>query len=323
MLKRVVSIGIGLSMLLSMSAFAEITSSTTTTYNKTTKDISVSTTIDGANEGDKITYLVHKKSAALASLADTDIVYIDQKTAGSGGSVTPFSYKTASTNIGSTILVGGSAIDAPKTGVTVPGYVNVSGSDGTVLAIGTITTDSTTVDSQSLVKVVLDSSLNISKISTINGKDATDSLCFVGDAKVLWLDKSLLATDSATNIVVELNTASILNILGLNATKYGNDNVDAVSAFGQVVGSPDEYGIVFSTSEIKDDAEVTALGTDTATDLSDGAVVAFPSLGKNGEGKFVVQLVDSSLSGKTLHARVYTKTGDTYTFSSSNRSIID
>lgn len=321
MLKRVVSIGIGLSMLLSMSAFAEITSSTTTTYNKTTKDISVSTTIDGANEGDKITYLVHKKSAALASLADTDIVYIDQKTAGSGGSVTPFSYKTASTNIGSTILVGGSAIDAPKTGVTVPGYVNVSGSDGTVLAIGTITTDSTTVDSQSLVKVVLDSSLNISKISTINDNDATDSLCFVGDANVLWLDKSLLATDSATNIVVELNTASILNILGLNATKYGNDNVDAVSAFGQVVGSPDEYGIVFSTSEIKDDAEVTALGTDT--DLSNGAVVAFPSLGKNGEGKFVVQLVDSSLSGKTLHARVYTKTGDTYTFSSSNRSIID
>ena len=313
MLKRVVSIGIGLSMLLSMSAFAEITSSTTTTYNKTTKDISVSTTINGANDGDKITYLVHKKDAVLASLEGKDIVYIDQKTAGSGGSVAPFSYKTASTNIGSTILVGGSAINAPKEGVTVPGYVNVSGSDGTVLAIGTITTDSTTVNSQSLVKVVLDLSLNISKISKINDNDATDSLCFVGDANVLWLDKSLLATDSATNIMVELNDDSILNIIGLNATKFENDS--AVSAFGQVVGTPDEYGIVFSTAEINDGAEVTALGTDT--DLSNGAVVAFPSLGKNGEGKFVVQLVDSSLSGKTLHARVYTKTGDTYTFSSS------
>lgn len=317
MLKRVVSIGIGLSMLLSMSAFAEITSSTTTTYNKTTNDISVRTTIDGANDGDKITYLVHKKSAVLASLADTDIVYIDQKTAGSGGSVTPFSYKTASTNIGSTILVGGSTIDAPKAGVTVPGYVNVSGSDGTVLAIGTITTDSTTVNSQSLVKVVLDLSLNISKISKINGNDATDSLCFVGDANVLWLDKSLLATDSATNIMVELNDDSILNIIGLNATKFENDS--AVSAFGQVVGTPDEYGIVFSTAEINDGAEVTALGTDT--DLSNGAVVAFPSLGKNGEGKFVVQLVDSSLSGKTLHARVYTKTGSNYAFSSTDKSI--
>ena len=317
MLKRVVGLGIGLSMLLSMSAFAAVTSSTTTTYSTDSK-ISVTTTVSGADAGDKITYLVHKKGATLTDLQDSQIVYIDQVTV--GASAPSFTYKTETTNIGSTVLVGGSSITSPQTGVTVPGYVNVKSADGSVLATGDIKTESTDVAGSSLVKVTLSNSLNISSITKINGNSADDALCFVGGPDVLWVNKALLATDTATDIVVSISDSSVRDLLGLNKTTYTEDgeNLVAVSAFGQVVGPAAEYGIVFSTGEISDTMVPTEV--DDSTDLSSGAV-AFPALGKNGAGQFVVQLADNNLKGKTLHARAYTKDGNTYTYSTQDKVV--
>ena len=316
MLKRVVSIGIGLSMLLSMSAFA-ITSSTTTTY----KDgkITVTTNVSGLESGSKVTYLAFKNNGNnIANLADADITYIDQATLNSGETSKTFTYVTTDAKIASKVMVGGSAVTTPYND-EIPGYVTVVDASERVLAAGQITTDSESFEASSLVKVALDTAVNVSGITSVNGN--ADALCFMGNAKEMWIAKSDINTNGATKVVVTINDTPEISNLGLNGTSY--DNVVAASAFGQVIGSPAEFGVAFSLDKSLLEAEsvnVTSWGEDVV--LGEKNVVAFPSLGKNGEGQFVVQLADSGLSGRTLYARIYTKDSEgTYSFSANTYSL--
>ena len=325
MLKRVVSIGIGLSMLLSMSAFA-ITSSTTTTYDTTATDgsvkISVTTSVTGASEGDKITYLVHKKGAALASLADTDIVYIDQKTAGSGGSVAPFTYKTASTNIGSTILVGGSALTSPVSDA-MPGYVIIKNESGNEIAYGKIDSLSKSIGTDTLVKVTY-TSTNIPVIDSISSVSTKDvnigDIMFLSASDGFFISGSAIDSSAATIITVKTGS-SIIDTLGANSTDY--DGLTAISSYGKIVGdSSSTYGVVFSTNkdviEALNNAAPNSIFTDDSEFTADfTSCVAFPALGKGLDGTFVVQLADSSFKpGTTYYTRVYKCENNTYSYGS-------
>ena len=323
MLKRVVSIGIGLSMLLSMSAFA-ITSSTTTTYDTTATDgsvkISVTTSVTGASEGDKITYLVHKKGAALASLADTDIVYIDQKTAGSGGSVAPFTYKTASTNIGSTILVGGSALTSPVSDA-MPGYVIIKNESGKEIAYGKIDSASQLVGNDTLVKVTY-TSTNIpviDSISSVSTKDVNiDDIMFLSASDGFFISGSAIDSSAATIITVKTGSP-IIDTLGANSTAY--DGLKAISSYGKIVGDSSTYGVVFSTDRNAIETLNTApdsIFTDVSEFAADfSSCVAFPALGKGLDGTFVVQLADSGFTpGTTYYTRVYKCDNNTYSYGS-------
>lgn len=316
MLKRVVSIGIGLSMLLSMSAFA-ITSSTTTTY----KDgkITVTTNVSDLESGSEVTYLAFKNNGNnIANLADADITYIDQATLNSGETSKTFTYVTTDAKIASKVMVGGSAVTTPYND-EIPGYVTVVDASENVLAAGQITTDSESFEESSLVKVALDKAVNVSGITSVNGN--VEALCFMGNAKEMWIAKSDINTDGATKVVVTINDTPEISNLGLNGTSY--DGVVAASAFGQVIGSPAEFGVAFSLD--KSLLEATSVGVTSWGEevvLNENNVVAFPSLGKNGEGQFVVQLADSNLSGKTLYARIYTKDSEgAYSFSANTYSL--
>ena len=323
MLKRVVSIGIGLSMLLSMSAFA-ITSSTTTTYDTTATDgsvkIAVTTSVTGASEGDKITYLVHKKGVILASLADTDIVYIDQKTAGSGGSVAPFTYKTASTNIGSTILVGGSALTSPVSDA-MPGYVIIKNESGNEIAYGKIDSLSKSIGTDTLVKVTY-TSTNIpviDSISSVSTKDVNiDDIMFLSASDGFFISGSAIDSSAATIITVKTGS-SIIDTLGANSTDY--DGLTAISSYGKIVGDSSTYGVVFSTDRNAIETLNTApdsIFTDVSEFAADfSSCVAFPALGKGLDGTFVVQLADSGFtSGTTYYTRVYKCDNNTYSYGS-------
>lgn len=317
MLKRVVSIGIGLSMLLSMSAFA-ITSSTTTTYKN--GKITVTTNVSGLESGSKVTYLAFKNDGNnIANLADADITYIDQATLNSGETSKTFTYVTTDAKIASKVMVGGSTLTTPHNDV-IPGYVTVVNANGNVLAAGQITTDSVSFDSDnSLVKVTLDTAVNVSGITSVNG--SADALCFMGNAKEMWIASSAINKEGATKVVVTINDIPEISNLGLNGTSY--DNVVAASAFGQVIGSPAEFGVAFSLNEtLLSGTSISVTPWSENVALSEDNVVAFPSLGKNGEGQFVVQLADSDLNGKALYARIYTKDSDgNYSFSENTYSL--
>lgn len=322
MLKRVVSIGIGLSMLLSMSAFA-ITSSTTTTYDTIATDgsvkISVTTSVTGASKGDKITYLVHKKSADLASLADTDIVYIDQKTAWSDGNVAPFTYKTASTNIGSTILVGGSALTSPVLNA-MPGYVIIKNESGKEIAYGKIDSESKSIGTDTLVKVTYTSTgiPVIDSISSVSTKDVNiDDIMFLSASDGFFISGSAIDSSAATIITVKTGS-SIIDTLGANSTDY--DGLTAISSYGKIVGDSSTYGVVFSTDRnaieaLNNAPDYTFTGDEFNADFN--TCVAFPALGKGLDGTFVVQLADSGFtSGITYYTRVYKCDNNTYSYGS-------
>ena len=323
MLKRVVSIGIGLSMLLSMSAFA-ITSSTTTTYDTTATDgsvkISVTTSVTGASEGDKITYLVHKNGTNLASLADSEIVYIDQKTAGRDGIVAPFTYKTASTNIGSTILVGGSALTSPVSDA-MPGYVIIKNESGDEIAYGKIDSESQSIETDTLVKVTY-TSTNIpviDSISSVSTKDVNiDDIMFLSASDGFFISGSAIDSSAATTITVKTGSP-IIDTLGANSTAY--DGLKAISSYGKIVGDSSTYGVVFSTD--RNAIETLNAAPDSIfTDVSEFAAdfsscVAFPALGKGLDGTFVVQLADSGFTpGTTYYTRVYKCDNNTYSYGS-------
>lgn len=326
MLKRVVSIGIGLSMLLSMSAFAEITSSTTTTYDTTATDgsvkIAVTTSVTGAAEGDKITYLVHKKGVVLASLDGKDIVYIDQKTAGSGGSVAPFSYKTASTNIGSTILVGGSALTSPMSDA-MPGYVIIKNESGTEIAYGKIDSASQLVGNDTLVKVTYTSTSIpvIDSISSVSTKGVNiDDIMFLSASDGFFISGSAIDSSAATTITVKTGS-SIIDTLGANSTTY--EELTAISSYGKIIGDSSTYGVVFSTNKdgikaLDNNTQPNSIFTDKSEFTADfNNCVAFPALGKGLDGTFVVQLADSSFKpGTTYYTRVYKCENDTYSYGS-------
>lgn len=322
MLKRVVSIGIGLSMLFSMSAFA-ITSSTTTTYDTTATDgsvkIAVTTSVTGAAEGDKITYLVHKKDAVLASLADSEIVYIDQKTAGSDGSVAPFTYKTASTNIGSTILVGGSALTSPVSDA-MPGYVIIKNESGDEIAYGKIDSASQLVGNDTLVKVTYTSTSIpvIDSISSVSTKGVNiDDIMFLSASDGFFISGSAIDSSAATTITVKTGS-SIIDTLGANSTTY--EELTAISSYGKIIGDSSTYGVVFSTDRNAIETLNTAptyifTGDEFTADFN--SCVAFPALGKGLDGTFVVQLANSGFTpGTTYYTRVYKCDNDTYSYGS-------
>ena len=334
MLKRVVSIGIGLCVLFSCSAFA-IDSNTTTTYNSGSNVINVSTSVTGVSPGDTVTYLAYKVEDGAEITAD-DIVYVDQTTYSNGE--LSFNYRTATTNIGSTVLVGGDNVAAVSE-TNIPGCVVIKNADGEVLAYGEITSSSSdfvgSTDTATLKKVTLNTSVNISNIIDINtsGVSVDTLLCFAGNANELWLDASAVNTDDATIITVETGDP-IVNMLGLNyitdlsgvASLFEGINTTgkSVSAFGQVVGSSDEFGIVFSTDKAALEALSDSVTTwDAESEINLSTPVAYPALGKNGEGNFVVQLINNDFSSETtIYSRVYSKTGAVYTYSDTVAQVV-
>lgn len=316
MFKKIAGIGLSLCMLLSTSAFA-VTTSTTTKYASDGK-ISVITSVKGAEAGSKLTYLTFKNSGnTLSSLKGDEIVYVDQYTLASDETSHDFSYTTSDANISSKVLVGGSDITAPVDD-SVLGYVEIKeGSGGDSITTGSIISGgSEKIESDILYKVELDSPCNIKSIDKINNDlDVENALCFIGSAKEMWISGSLLKEGGATEIFVEKNTTSSVATLGINTSTYteSTDSYAAISVYGQVIGSPGSFGVIISRSSI-DTSSINSTVWSADTDLNSANAIAFPALGRNAEGGYVVQIADDSLKGSTVYACAYSCSDGVYTF---------
>ncbi len=105
---------------MSVSAFAA-TVTTTTSYDG--DNVTVTTTVTGASEGEEVAYMVKKTGAD--TLNNETIYYIDQKTAGAGGVVAPFSFTMAKSKVtgaeSATVLAGTTSTAANASNYTVDG----------------------------------------------------------------------------------------------------------------------------------------------------------------------------------------------------------
>lgn len=317
MLKKIAGIGLSLCMLLSTSAFAEVTTSTTTKYGDADGKIKVTTNVTGAEAGSKLTYLAFKNTNnKLENLKSSEIVYVDQVTLGSNVNDYTFTYTTNDTNISSKVLVGGSSLTSPVND-SVLGYVIINDDSGTEIAKGSIISGgSEKIESDILYKVELNKACNIKSIKAIKGNsEVGDALCFIGSAKEMWISGSLLKEGSATVITAEMEENSSVTTLGINTSTYteSGDSCAAISVYGQVIGSPDSFGVIISRSEINTSSITPAVWSADA-ELDTDSVMAFPALGRNVEGGYVVQIADDGLKGHTVYACAYSYSGDTYTF---------
>ncbi len=346
MLKRVISLVVGVACLMSMtSAFAAMTYDATTTEYYANNQIKVTSTVTGA-AGDTATYLVYNKDLADATAITqgSDIIYVDQYkfTGSETGDKWTFSYVTDSANIGSKIKVGNGATSGATAPATIPGItypVTVKTSETTW---GTYAY--TDAAEYSWYKIPFATSQSIVESVEVNGAELSTEKWFTS-VDALWLaDDAGLKKDGKDEITVVVEdaqlsakTISMAYFDGTEETEAnGYDAIDdannedyqkSVVAVGQVTGNCGDFGIIIgeSVEAIKNcleamNAEGSAYTGANAFKPERISASALPSLGKNSEGKFAIRVYDDGLTGD-VYAATYYKGTSGYALSGNYRTL--
>jgi len=265
-------------MLLGTTAFAATT--TTTTYDG--EYITVSTTVTGATGDEQVTYLVH--NSADADIADSEIVYINQKPATSGSAT--FDYKVAMTDA-----------EAPNMATKI-----ISGStSGAALA--------TAGDNIDLENIVIDNQTGEDGIYTLSkawiGTEDEATLTLV-DGNWLVNDVEytgpITVTEGATYVITKGEEEPELPSLKHDKAESSGDGAEKyVTVFATFANLPEgaEYGVQLTVN---------------------GEAVFFKALG-NVDGKYAVKLVDNGtglLAGEHSVNACYFVDGEYFGATSSN-----
>ena len=325
MLKRVISLIVGATCMVSMTGvFAGSYDSTTTTYSGTTDangkpqiQVTTNVTLD-ANE--VVTYLVYRETnsggeeVTTSNLTGDDIVYVDQyKNSSSSTATKAFSYVTVASDIGSPIKTGAD-VTTPDTEV-IPdfNFKVVDATDDTLYWGG----NSLPTAEQGLYK--FETTLGVDDVVKGVKVGNTDVVnWFVSDtgAKTLWIDADEIAAEaSSATITVTLGSAKV-SVATRSVAYYAagdNDHADAsdgtdlanmasVIVVGNVVGNVSEFGIQLADTEN---------GAKTTEANVSGNVARLEALGKNVSGDYAVRVYTSDNFGKdTIYACAYYKTAD-------------
>lgn len=291
MLKKVFSVVLCVVLTCTMlSAFAaEYTSSTK--YDE--GNITVVTTVE-AEGGQTYTYLAYDKNANLADLVDGGIVYVDEKVA-DGAEVT-FEYTTSNENIGSLIRVNGNSLDSiPNLPAETTHTVAIGNGEPVPGKIEGLAT----VDANAYVLVEIDG-LADKKITavTVDGV-AVDYLDAAGGIRVKA--GVLQNKEQLPAVVVTVEDFAYVSVrtegLGINAA---NDLI----AMGQVLGTVDEFGVLFSNNE-----DFVAPEDEDDTEVLWKAA----ALGKGSDGRFAVKVEDYTAyidADAPVYAKVYYRIGE-------------
>lgn len=331
MLKRVISLIVGATCMVSMTGvFAGSYVSTTTTYSGTTDangkpQIQVTTNVTlGANE--VVTYLVYRETnsggeeVTTSNLTGDDIVYVDQyKNSSSSTAEKAFSYVTLASDIGSPIKTGADVTNTLSTEVIPDFSFKVVDANNTLYWGG----NSLPTAEQGLYK--FETTLGVDDVVKGVKVGNTDVVnWFVSDtgAKTLWIDADEIAAaaSSATITVtldsadVSVDTKSVAYYAAENnddseltfendATGTSTDDMASVIVVGNVVGNVSEFGIQLADTEN---------GAKTTEANVSGNVARLEALGKNVAGDYAVRVYDSGNFGNvdTIYACAYYKTAN-------------
>ncbi|MDD4690344.1 MAG: hypothetical protein PHE51_11450 [Eubacteriales bacterium] len=287
---KYVAVALVAMMLVSSTALAATV--TTTTYKG--DYITVSTEVSGADADEQVTYLVH--NSADADIADTEIIYINQKAALAG--VATFDYKVAK---GET-LPSGTAIIAGSTS----GIVSATAGDN-------IDPLAVTVINDTDLQVTYDAVLGNGEAGTLTIAEFTGGKAYVNDIEYTG---AVATAGGQTYTVTFVADEEVAPTIGAQEEQQ----IDTT-------GAPEEYYVArFATVSIPESTPVTTevsygivFCPGSIADLTvetEGAIV-YPAMG-NSNGRYAVKLVDGGLGviklGDSYTTRAYICVDGVYTY---------
>ena len=279
-------------MILGTTAFAATT--TTTTYKG--EYITVSTQVTGAAENEQVTYLVYQEADGVDGIADSEIIYINQKAATEGTAT--FDYKVVK---GSPLPSGTKVIAGSTSGAALATpYDNIDPLSPNVVID----------ESASALTVDYDRYLGKGEEGTLSIAAFTGGTAYVND---------VIYTGAVTVVGGQTYTVTFVADEEPEAPSVTDGTVESdltageeafVSRFGTISIPEDNtsvitYGIVFAVGNVAD-----------LTVETEGAVV-YPALG-NKDGEFAVKLVDGGqgviVEGSEYTTRTYICVDGVYSY---------
>lgn len=325
-LKKILAATTALALLLSMGMTAMAAEYTTVTRYDA-DGVHVETTVSTATTEKEYTYLVHK--SADPAIADSEIVYIDQKKA-SGGTVL-FSFDTDVDNLGqsgnvysATIQVGsndGSAWtpEAAKDGVinlvnkTVTysaenGYVYVDEDAAEALNAGS----TSTFDDEVIFHLVPAAGYKIDGM-TITKNEADLGASVFGDTytapvangdvfKFIFAEIEETGSATVSTVNSELPNAKEEGGITFTPNQFTEDTTAKqrqITVFGTVIGVAEEFGVIVSRKAftLNDDA-TNIVAKDQGDPLESGDAVFYKALGAGTDGNYAISLYEKAADGK-------------------------
>ncbi len=296
MLKKIVSLVVGATLVLATLGVAAADVATVSVYDAN-RNIEVVTTVSNGTAGEVYTYLAYKLngSASVENLTDSEVVYVDEKAIAAGQNSVTFEYTTAGANLGSTILVGnaGSAENTIAIGLDYTVSVN-----GAAAAKKTLDVDGL-ADSD---YVTIEADLSNAVVTGVTLNDAAFTNYFVTNSGLYLPYSAIKDLDTVAFAITTENGAISTSVQILDGGFIANDTEDAngydsVIALAKIEGTAAEYGINFSAD--KDDFS--------------GAIKA-KALGKGSDGLYAIKLYgydqnESVLAGASVvYAQAYADT---------------
>ena len=316
MLKRVVSLIVGVCCLLTMTgAFAAMTyTGTTTEYVEGTNNekIQVTSYVTGA-AGDVATYLVYGNEVGEDTLANdgSNIVYVDQYKFASAGTWT-ISYQTASTNVGADIKLASTITPEGIPATELPAAavpVSITVTDGTTTyntLIAQPTAQYGWYEIPYATTAGIVSAVEVDDVAVAAGKWMTgvNALYLAGD--VVIEDDSVIKITLATGSA----TASHKSMTWLAADKASDaegEGLESIVMVGNVTGGNiQEFGVLLASSLEDLDAFISTLNTAwTAGQTTGTNAQKLPALGMGDEGDFGIRVYDELGFSGTYYALTY------------------
>lgn len=320
------------------------THSTTTSYDMGSGIVTVTSTIDGIQSGEEVTYLAYNTKKG-ESPSSSNIIYIDQRTA--DGTIMDIEYSAKIEDVGSTLVkfgaertteiapeeVGADRFSAVGIQVNIEGgsvlpdeyfmvgeeytFTIVHGSEQVITAL------SYSIDNGATTNPVLPSEI-------ISG--ATQSYYTTDKVQEGYVLNVTLGSKPGANTVTEVKRAAQFGTPELNNSNTATNNL---IAFSKVAVADDvevyEYGVLFSyepnarfTEGVDWSGNVAGtINVDEVPDLENGGtkiiktgVKKYKALGKGSDGSYAVKLVDGGsgyLTGATkYYITPYVVTGGDY-----------
>ncbi len=301
MLKKIVSLVVGATLVLATLGVAAAEVATTSIYDVEAGTIAVTTNVTDANEGEVYTYLAYKlaEGGSLENLQNSEVVYVDEKVIGTGENGTTFAYTTDIANDAAVVLVGDHATDNTFEGVIEEGrtYRNYTVAVGGGDAVAADPIDITDLEETAIVDIPAVVGSSIVTGVTVNG-EAVDFIATNAGVKI-----SLADLPENAVVVVEVATGAVETVVTIldgsyipaeDAAEEDGLAYSSVLALAKIEGVASEYGIEFGPNK-------------------DNYVFTAPALGQGSEGLYAIRIygfeeeneVQIATPGVAVFARAY------------------
>lgn len=252
MLKKIVSLVVGATLVLATLGVSAAQVATTSTYDVENGQIAVETKVTNANAGEVYTYLAYKlaNGGSLDNLQNNEVVYVDEKVIATGETETTFTYTTAIANENAVVVLGNPTTDATiDGGVIEEGKVvrkyTVKVGDGEAVAGELDITDlaeTAIVEIPAAIGAVVVTGVKV-------GGVAVDFIAGNESVKV-----PLSALTEGAEVVVEVATGAVQAAVTIKSGAYipaegaaAEDKTDlsSVLVLAKIEGAATEYGVTF------------------------------------------------------------------------------